>query len=963
MANTLFFQDSFLISGIMCFQGCGQSIHRGLIEVLEREQKAHRIPLTSRLIMDAEPQHLGVHRIFIRLECEESEFEQITTEHALSTAFKEGIIELGFDVMDGTANTHKETLEKTNWTNILVNIAAIIGILGISFFVPASLPVTVGLTLLTCITTAFTARDYLAAFFRNVRDNRLANMATTVSLGWLLSLAHTLYHAISMPLMHSFSMTCMNFIMPIVLMLLINGMDEIKRKVINSSKRMHLKSMKILFPEMAEKYECSYLTKEEQAQLDSLALNGDEAEKNSKVEPVFINQLMQSKRFVLESKNTLRQGMIIQVQRGDCFPVDCMLLDGSTLVDASLLTGESQQSKRLLDCIPAGAVNIGQLVKVYTLHDSYNSTVNQILFRSHRAKEETQPVASNAWFTYLYTALVVAGIAGAIILPWAYGVLTIPLLLQNTAGILFGVCPCTIAIAQELPYLLSMYQRGKKGIILRDAELIRQFDTIHTVVFDKTGTLTTGNSQVESFEGISPYLWERIYLLEQHYGAEHPLAKAISAYYERTFVSQNVIQDISQISTDAKGRGLSAVVQGKHLQVGNADYLRQSGIVVPILNAYKLRQGFTPVYVAESGRYQGVIYVKHEIRKDVLRVLSQLKREGKKILMLTGDSYLSARGFNQQNGGVFDEESIYAEQTPEGKEIFMRKLMTSPKSNPQGVWFVGDGLNDAPCARLVTEEGGVSCSMTSDAKVAYFSDISLNGSLDYLLEHSTLNQGSKKNVLQNQFLLVYSALVFLAFIISFSMVGIGVPPIISLVIMASTTLLVLFSAYRSQFIVDKALTQNTSWINQLLASDVPLGLLVGSSLLFTCSLIISTVFTGGLALPVVSFTSGLIIGISSSCLLAAGALLGSFVLVAAAYSFSAQDISNFSEEYVNPERSKMSLGRTVFAKTSELKREPSTSDYWAKAQSTASETKRGEALEKGLTPYPPGVPVVVSGLN
>lgn len=882
MAKKIIFQDSFLVSGIMCFQGCGAIIQRGFNNCLDQCKEENLVPKNAQLIMDAEPQALGIHRLFITVTTNEQEFNQNKPlKKQISAMFKEGIESLGFEIINNYEEEKNERYN-VNWINIIINLLTIAAIATLAIIFSPSILLTFALTSFSFLTTAFTARHYLLNFFRNLRDKNVLNMNTTVTLGWFLSLAHTLYHAISMPLLSGFSMMFMCFIMPVMLIAIINGMDEIKRKVLNQSKKMHLQGIKMLFPQMAEEYPCYQLSSSEQTFLSQpidVILGRDEGL------DVFFNcieNMVVSNKLVMERKSSLKEGMIIKINRGECFPVDCILINGQTIVDSSLLTGEPQQIKRRLDFIPAGAINLSEPVVVYASKDPYHSTVNQLLFRSNRAKENII-AKPNHTFTYLYTALVVLGIAAAIIAPWALGILTFSLSLQNITGILFAVCPCTMAIAHQLPNLLNLYQRSNQGITIRDENICRQNAEIHTVIFDKTGTLTTGNSQVESAEGISASLWERIYLLEKHHGADHPLAKAIVRYYESKTVQRSIIQNIDKVTNDLNSRGLSAVVQGRQLHVGSADYLRQFNIHVPELDSHKTEQGFTPVYIAEDKKYKGAIYIKHEIRKDVLAALTRLKSAGIKIIMLTGDSESSALGFNEQNGSIFALEDIHAEQTPQNKENFLSTLMQSNTIGPNGVWFIGDGLNDAPCAKTVSEKGGISCAMTADDKTSFFTDITLNGTLNYLFAHNKLNQALKKNILQNQGLLMYSALAFTAFIVSFAVAGIAVSPIIPLMVMASTTLMVLFNSYRMQLTIDCALDKKTSWLKRLLASDTSISLLAGASLLLMCGLLISTIATGGLAFPAIVFTAGAALAISSVCLLVAATLCALFIALASAY--------------------------------------------------------------------------------
>lgn len=901
MPKSLIFQKAFLISGIMCFDGCGNTI-QGLLKTCINECKENKLlPDDARLIVDAEPRGLGIHQLTVSIESEKNDFIPIKDFYSiLSAKIKEDLI---FKVIDEQEDNENKSNNRKNWINILVNLLAMGAVLTSTLIFPPSIFLTIGLTALTFLSTAFTSREYLFAFFQNFRAKNFANMATTISLGWFFSMAHTLFHAISMPLASSASMIFMNFIMPSMLIACINGMDEIKRLIIEKSKKIQLKGIKTLFPQMSETYYCHNLSPSELEFLSKaidlvLSSSGSEAcSPISKEEEEHLHSLLNTQEVIEEKRNLLREGVIINVNAGECFPVDCILIKGNTVIDASLLTGEPHQSKNLWQSIPAGAINLGQKVTVYAVKNSYNSTVNTLLFRSNRAKDSSNVKEEVPKFAYFYTALIMAGLLGAIFTPIVLGIATIPLLMQNIIGILFSVCPCTIAIAHQLPQLISLHHRSSKGIQLRDDSLIApQPEEIHTIVFDKTGTLTTGNSIVESSSiPISSSLWQRIYLLENAYGRGHPLAKAIQKHYETTISNQPFFDEVNECTIDYKNRGMSARVQGRRIQIGNFDYLRESGIDLPEPEKSKIEQGFSAVCVAEDGVYKGIIYVKHEVRKGVLDALTRLKKEGKKIIMLTGDNFLSAQGFNKQLGSIFEEEDIHAGQTPRDKEAFLRKILSKDGVNPKGISFVGDGLNDAPCCRIVSEKGGVSCAMDSTDKSAFFTDITLNGSLDYIFEHNRLNHSLQHNITQNKGILIYSTLAFLAFIISFSIAGIAVSPLIPMAIMLSTTCFVLFNSYRTQLNVDSALDKECSWYKKLLSSNLSIGLLLTASTLLISSVLVATITTGGLALPIVAFTAGVAVAFSSVCTLSAITLLSLFVSILSASLLSGQYAHHGSE--------------------------------------------------------------------
>lgn len=908
MSKTTVFQESFLVSGIMCFDGCGITIDSLLQSYISECIEKKILPSDARLIIDAEPNGLGIHKLIISIES-----EQVGNFHSiLSTKIKENI---GFDVIDNSEQTHNKKSNWTNWINIIINLISMGVVSSCALIFPPSILLTASLTALSFLTTAFTSREYLLAFFHNFRTKRFFNMATTISLGWFLSLGHTLFHSITMPLAASFSMVFMSFLMPLMLIAFINGMDEIKRLVMEKSKKIQLKGLKTLFPQMSEKYPCYQLSRENLSILShriNLIVthkNKDSASNPSQVnidelehqDLSYIQNILNTIEVTEENKNLLREGMLIKVKPGVCFPVDCILVQGSTVIDASLLTGESQQSKHLWQNIPAGAINLGQPVTVYAVKNPYNSTVNSLLFRSNRARDNLASQTVMPKFAYIYTALIVIGIAGAVLAPIAFGVITLSLVVQNIIGILFSICPCTIAIAHELPKLISIHHRNKKGIHLRDDSLIDAgSDEIDTVVFDKTGTLTTGNSVVESHNfALNSSLWQRVYLLEKAYGKEHPLAKAIIKYYEENSNQKPIFDDISECNVDDKNRGLTARVQGKVIQIGSYDYLKSNGVILPELDKLKMEQGFSSVYVAEEGSYKEVIYIKHEVRNTVVEALTRLKQQGKKIIMLTGDNDLSAKGFNQQINSLFDEKDIYAGRTPQDKESFLENLMSQSGEKPKGVWFVGDGLNDAPCCRIVSEKGGISCAISSNDKSAFFTDISLDGSLDYIFKHNKLNRSLKQNIAQNKGILIYSTLAFLAFITSFSIVGIAVSPLIPMTIMLSTTLFILFNSYRTQLTIDTTLDKSTSWPKKLLSSNLSIGLLLGVSALLICGVLVATISTGSLALPIIAFTSGVAAAFSSVCTLSAISLFSTYIILLTASVLSDKNSTDKSDTNIN----------------------------------------------------------------
>lgn len=873
----------------MCFDGCGNTIQRLLKACMDECIELKMIPKDAKLMVDAEPNGLGLHQLTVTITSSKENFTLSQSEHNKLTAkIKEAII---FDVIDEQEEQQQKHHPDKNWINMLLNTCSMGLVLALTALLTPSILLTISLTTLTFVSTAFTSREYLVAFVKNFGNKSFANMATTISLGWFLSMAHTLFHAISMPLASSSSMIFMNFIMPTMLIACINGMDELKRLIMEKSKKIQLKGIKTLFPQMANTYNCHKITATQSAWLAQIITPLQDTTNLTNPMPVpdqeqqkCLQAMLEASELKEEPRMLLSKGMVLDINTLGCFPVDCIVIAGNTLIDASLLTGEPHQNKKLWQFIPAGAVNLGPKVTVYSVKNPYNSTVNALLFRANRAKHAALSKEEIPRFAYFYSGLVLIGLLGAIVTPLALGIATIPLVLQNIIGILFSLCPCTIAIAHQLPQLISLHQRSHKKIQLRDEGLVSAHSTeIHTVVFDKTGTLTTGKSIVESSTiPNNSTLWQRIYLLEKAHGKGHPLARAIEHHYETVIKNYSLFDDVSECVHDAKNRGLSAKVQGKKIHIGNEEYLRDNGILLPPLQPLKMTQGCSAICIAENGIYKGVIYVRHEIRRGIVAALTRLKNEGKKIIMLTGDTLVSAQGLNRQMGSVFAEEAIYASQTPADKEACLSKLLNQKNIDPRGVWFVGDGLNDAPCCRVVSEKGGISCAMDSSDKSAFFTDITLNSSLDYLFAHHKLNQTLQLNIKQNKGIILYSIIAFVTFIMSFSVAGIAVSPLIPMAIMLATTLFVLFNAYRAQLSVDITMDKKSPWYKKLLGSNASMGLLLSASIFLTSSVLVATIALGTLTLPILTFTSGIALAFSSVCSLLAISLLGIFTGVLSA---------------------------------------------------------------------------------
>lgn len=975
MPKKVIYEREFFTRDVMCLEDCGMTVDNTLHRNLPNFISSNLLPDDAEMMTDIVPyivpeddeeggaQEVGTHfsginKILITVISEKS--AHLEKEQAFSDALKNVVDRVGHELLSEEEfqqellrekNTHVQSrlTYSGNWKNIVINVLVLAILIGLSIALPSSLPLTVSLMTLSFLTTAYTSRHYLAHFWRGIRTKQWFSMSTGVSGGWVLSLTHALYHVITMPSMVSFSMTFMNVGMPVMLITFVNILDEIQHYIARATSRMKLQGLHSLY-DLRKPYLCY-----EGPENNLMNIPGD--------------------AWVFRRKSHLKKGMLICIKPGECVPVNGKIVQGESLVDTSIRDGETQHFLYVGDDIPGGAINLGQDLVIQAESTAYRSAMNSVILKANRPQMPASTSATQSTiepkFTYLYGALIFGGIVVSILVPALMGFLSLPLALQIVTGILFAVCPCTIVIAHRLPRLWLQYYLGNtKGIGLRDEQFLHRTNPIHTVVFDKTGTLTAGSSEMlPPIDKFSAGLWERIYLAEREYGAGHPLARAICQYIEPRLSSLPLIREID-VKPDMRHRGLAGCVQGVHIQIGRYDYLAESGVNglppkdrLPSHVQAQIDAGYTPIYVAESGKYKGAIFVKHAVDAKILAALKKFKNNAinpVKLVLMTGDTDEAAKRFAQQCGGVFDV--IHAGKEPNDKETIIKELMKTgydfvPMSSllnqnknkaefgkvyisdegnyvvrdhhghihtgqleasidlnrlgdiflakhfdgslkikksilqnigispldPSGIWFVGDGLNDAPCARMVSEEGGISCAMHDKDKAAFFTDISLNGSLKYLFEWRWLNSLWKHNIRQNQGLLVYGALILPVLLICLPIAGAGMVPLIPLLIMLSTTFLILFNTYRMQVAVDVALDDSASWVKRSFASKASLALLVSGSALLVASLLVMTFASGHLMLPALVFSAGTATAVSSGLLLTAIVFLSGFTSLALAH--------------------------------------------------------------------------------
>lgn len=384
-------------------------------------------------------------------------------------------------------------------------------------------------------------------------------------------------------------------------------------------------------------------------------------------------------------------GTVIVVQPGEKVPIDGVVVEGTSSLNTSALTGESVPREVSVDDeIISGCINMTGLLKIRTTKEFGESTVSKILELVENAssrKSRSENFISK--FAKIYTPAVCYGALALAILPpivrmafmglapewgdWVYRALTF----------LVISCPCALVISIPLSFFAGIGGASREGVLVKGSSFLETLSQTKIVVFDKTGTMTKGVFEVNGIHH-SPYKDEE--LLEYAALAEsystHPISKSLQRAYGKP-IDKNRVSDVEEIG----GHGLTAKVDGKVVAAGNAKLMKKLGI-----EYHDCSHVGTIVHVAIDGKYAGHILISDVIKEHAAEAIAALKKSGiEKTIMLTGDAKNVADHVAAQLG--IDE--VCSELLPGDKVEKVEELLTK-KSEKDKLAFVGDGINDAP---------------------------------------------------------------------------------------------------------------------------------------------------------------------------------------------------------------------------------------------------------------------------
>jgi len=481
-----------------------------------------------------------------------------------------------------------------------------------------------------------------------------------------------------------------------------------------------------------------------------------------------------------------------RVRPGEKIPVDGLVLEGTTAVDESMVSGEAiPVEKRPGDRVIGATVNgTGSLiVRAERIgSETLLARIVQMVAEAQRSRAPIQKLADrvSAWFVPM-----VVGVAVITFVVWAlvgpqprmgYAIV-------NAVSVLIIACPCALGLATPISIMVAMGRGATMGILFRNAEAIETLRKVDTLVVDKTGTLTEGKPKLVTVEPARDFDEPGVLGLAAglERASEHPLAAAILSGARKRGVEPREIQDFQSVT----GQGVKGGSDGGSVALGNRTLMEAHGVDLDrwIERAEALRaEGQTVIFVSKGRQVAGIIGVADPIKAATPQAIEELHREGLRIVMLTGDSRTTA----QAVAGKLGIDEVVAEALPERKVAVVKRLQEEGRF----VAMAGDGVNDAPT--LAQAQVGIAMGTGTDIAVESAGVTLIKGDLRGIVRARRLSRATMSNIRQNLFFaFVYNSLgVPIAAGILYPFVGLLLSPIIAAAAMSFSSVSVIGNALR-----------------------------------------------------------------------------------------------------------------------------------------------------------------------
>ncbi|CAN5917788.1 heavy metal translocating P-type ATPase [soil metagenome] len=482
----------------------------------------------------------------------------------------------------------------------------------------------------------------------------------------------------------------------------------------------------------------------------------------------------------------------LRVRPGERVPVDGVVLEGSSSVDESMITGEPiPVEKGPGDKVTGGTLNAtgGFVVTAERVgRDTLLAQIVKMVAEAQRSRAPIQRLADRvaAWFV---PVVVIIAVATAIVWSVAGPEPRLAHALVAAVAVLIIACPCTLGLARPMSIMVATGRGAGLGILIRKAEALEALERVDTIVVDKTGTLTEGKPRLASISTLPGTTEETALRLAAalERSSEHPLAAAIIDAAKERQIELPPVQDFKSIT----GGGVRGTIDGKHVALGNGRVVTDSGISIDELaaKADQLRgEGQTVVYLAVDGAAIAALGVADPIKATTAEAIQSLHAEGLKIIRLTGDSKLTAAAVAKTLG----LDDVIAEVVPDQKRGVVDKLRREGKV----VAMAGDGVNDAPA--LAAADVGIAMGTGTDVAIQSAGITLVKGDLRGIVRARQLSRATLRNIRQNLvFAFAYNLLgVPIAAGVLYPVFGVLLSPMIASAAMSLSSVSVITNALR-----------------------------------------------------------------------------------------------------------------------------------------------------------------------
>ena len=438
---------------------------------------------------------------------------------------------------------------------------------------------------------------------------------------------------------------------------------------------------------------------------------------------------------VTVSIDEVNKGDLFVVRPGENIPVDGVIVEGSTAIDESALTGESiPVDKTVNDTVSGATLNQSGFIKVRATRVGEDTTLSQIIQMVSDAAATKAPIAKKADQVSGIFVPVIIGIALVTFIVWMILGKSIGFSIARAISVLVISCPCALGLATPVAIMVGNGMGAKHGILFKTSESLEVTGSIDIIALDKTGTITKGTPVVTD---VMPYKIEKEVLLNYasslEMKSEHPLGKAITDYYQ----GNEEVEDFKILP----GHGLKGLIHGKEVLGGSIKMMEQH-IPDDVKKQAKTmaKEGKTPLFFSYDDYYLGMICVADTMKEDSPQAIKEMQNMGIQVVMLTGDNNETAQAIGSKAG----VDEVIAGVLPDGKESVIRDLQKQGK-----VAMVGDGINDAPA--LTRADIGIAIGAGTDIAIDAADVVLMNSKLTDVTAAIRLSRATLRNIHENLF--------------------------------------------------------------------------------------------------------------------------------------------------------------------------------------------------------------------